>query len=479
MKLEVGIYSSGVGEPLPLYGWMVVCEQEKVQHRVTNQPDCPVMVFSGNLPEWLPEFMEAGGVAIITDCGPDSLPFRSNFVCEAALEYIDLRDFGASISRVSCIGRVFQGSGLGKISVHENRLSKEGIMQDEYPAFIFQSYGHGGCWYSGLPFSKLLMVMGDTLREVEGLEGFSERVVSVDKHHIIQSLRYLLIRAFNYRGLPYVHLWYYPQDFESVFTFRVDVDGIFDDKLKMISDAALVNGFTITFFLNRSLCEMDEERVAEIDPRHEIGNHADVHNLYSSLDSNLANIRNCMEWLNRLNVQNGKWFTAPRGMWNHNLHTALEMLGFEYTSDFGCAIGGFPFYPYIDGKRSGTLQIPVNPFSAERLSIWLQETHRTDDYADFVKRSFSSILRENHARQLPSMLYSHPECFGDLAADVFRQIRHDLGGLKIWVTTVTQFARWWQERDACYFEAEYDSTSKTLKVTGIPDPKFTYREIFI
>ena len=95
------------------------------------------------------------------------------------------------------------------------------------------------------------MVAGDNLREFELLDGFSERAVSIDKHNIIRALRNILIRSFNSRDLPYIHLWYYPHDYQSVFTFRVDVDGVFGNNLKEVSDAALSNDFIVTFFVKK------------------------------------------------------------------------------------------------------------------------------------------------------------------------------------------------------------------------------------
>ncbi len=480
MKLEVGIYfSEAKSAPCP-DGWKMICDQEKVPHKFTDQPDCPVIVCEGSIPNWLPDFMDAGGVGILTGCNAGLLPFKTDFVSDAALEFIDLTELGASIARVACLGSVFNGKGLGKIAIHERRITKSGITQDEFPVFIFQEYGQGGCWYSGLPLTRLLLAVGDTLREVQSLDGFTERIVSIDKHHIIKALRNLLIRSFNYRKLPYVHLWYYPGDYQSVFAFRIDVDGIFGNNLKKISDAALANGFELTFFLNKSLCKQDEALLREIDPRHEIGSHADIHNLFSDFDSNFTNIKNSMEWLESLPVKHGKWFAAPRGMWNFNLHRALEELGYPYTSDFGCAIAGFPFYPFICGRRSKTLQIPVNPFSVERSAIWLEESQQAAlANFDIVKRNFSSIIHENYPLDYPIMLYSHPEKFGAMADSIFQQLRQEIDKLNVWVATVSQFSDWWAERDTCDFEADFNQDSRELRVHGILNTKFSYREIFL
>ena len=480
MKIEVGIFGhSGNKKSAHTYGWEIVCEQEKIPHKITDKPECPVIVCEGETPYWFMEFMESGGIGIVTDCEPDSLPFPIDFAFEAVIEYIDLSDLDSSKTRVSCIGKIFNGIGSGKISVHEKRITKSGIIQDEFPVFIFQRYGNGGCWYSGLPLTKLLTVVGDTLREFELLDGFSERAAAIDKHNIIRALRNILIRSFNFRGLPYVHLWYYPKKYQSVFTFRVDVDGAFGRNLKFISDAAISNGFVITFFINKSLCENEAPLIFEIDQRHEIGNHADSHNLYTDYSSNINNINNCKKWLDQMGINHGMWFVAPRGMWNFSLHKALEALGYLYTSDFGCAVAGFPFYPFLSGSRSKTLQIPVNPFAAERASIWVDQVDRKDSDVEFVKYSFSRIIEDCYCQNYPIMLYSHTEKFGSMADTIFQQFKNDLRDLNVWITTVSKFAEWWNHRDSYIYEAEYDPHTKELMVSGNLDPEIIVKEIYL
>ena len=115
MKIEVGIYHNPENERTSKpYGWITICEQEKVPHKITDKPDCPVIVFEGYTPKWFSEFMEAGGIGIVTDCNPMCLPFSVDCVFETAIEFIDLSDLDSSTTRVSCIGKVFNGIGFRK-----------------------------------------------------------------------------------------------------------------------------------------------------------------------------------------------------------------------------------------------------------------------------------------------------------------------------------------------------------------------------
>lgn len=479
MKIEVGIFSNQNQTTRDTsLGWQLLCEQEKIPHRSTDKPDCPVIVCEGQVPIWCDEYMDDGGILILTGCHPSTIPFNVEFIAEASLENIDLSELDSSITRVQCIACIFNGKGLGKIQVHEKRISKNGIIQDEFPVFLFHEKGKGGCWYTGLPLSKLVNTVGDSLRVVDGLDGFSERMVSVDKHNILAALRNILIRAFHRRKMPYVHLWYYPDNYQSVLSFRIDVDGVYGDNLKNISDAGVAHDIPITFFINKSLCKKDESRLHEIDPSHEIGNHADIHNLFSDYESNFQNIKNCMTWLDQIGIKNGKWFAAPRGMWNFSLHQALEDLGYIFTSDFGCAIAGFPFFPYIYGRSSRTMQIPVNPFSAERASIWLSEEFQRPLTAEFVIQSYLNIIHQNFEKNYPIMIYSHPEQLGRIAEIVLDSIKKEVHKRHLWITAVSQFANWWNLRDCMDFSAFYDREKNKVEISGNLDSKIKIKEIY-
>lgn len=458
-------------------GWKILCEQEKVPFIVTSQPDCPIIVFDSDTPDWFAEFMTAGGIGIVTDCHPDILPFNAEYAGDASIENVDLTELGSGLARVQCITRLYCGKGYGKIRVHEQRISKAGITQDEFPVFLYASYGKGGCFFTGLPLSRLVMALGDTLRKTTSFSDFSERVVSVDKHHLLKAMREILIMAFHQRELPYIYLDYYPSGYQSSLAFRIDVDGVFGENLINISTSAVENGFRLTIFANKSLCQADEDFLRRIHPEHEIGNHADVHNLFTDYGANLKNIQECQNWLSHLGIENKKLFSAPRGMWNYSLHQALQDLGYLYTSDFGVGIAGFPFFPYIRDVRSPTLQIPVNPFSAERAAIWMLDTEKKDISAEYIAASYIKIIEENYHQGYPIILYSHPEKFGLIAEYVFQRINKEIEKMNLWKTSLTQFAYWWLTRDKTDYCVEYVPSSKKISIKGDIDPNVKVKEI--
>lgn len=465
MRLETGIYKGR--RPWHVDGWRILCEQEKTPCRMTDAPDCPVLVFEGETPDWLGTYMEAGGVAVVSSAEPEGLPFQTDPIGTASLEYVDLTALDSGRSRIQSLVQVYGGEGLGLLALHEQRNIKLGMRPDEYSAVLWQSVGRGGCWYTGIPLSALITALGDTLRPTDGETGFSERVTAVDKHLLLRAMAFLLRAAFFRRGLPYVSLGYYPGDYRSAFAFRVDVDGIYGKNLGLISSAAEECGIPVTFYVNQKMCEGEKERLFKLSPMHDVGCHAVLHNLYTGEEENYRNVHDCRAWMDALGLDNGPWFVAPRGMWNYALNRALDREGVSYSSDFGYCIHGLPFYPYDHGTRMAVKQIPVDPFSAERAHVQAEEEGRTIPDADDVAAYFCRSAREQYDLGLPVILYSHPQYFGPLAARVLPRLKETLDGLNIWQTTLKDFDAWWSLRDGVDYRADYDGATGDVTIAGV------------
>jgi len=147
---------------------------------------------------------------------------------------------------------------------------------------------------------------------------------------------------------------------------------------------------------------------------------------------------------------------APFGEWNPNLNRALERLGFEYSSEFCVAYDDLPFRPVVGGRASKVLQVPVHPICLGRLVAARANAGQMIAY-------FRSVVDLQVARQEPCFFYDHPERiaqFSDLLADVLGYARERCGS----VTTMTEFARWWQRRERFRYSASI--SDKTLQVTA-------------
>ena len=84
MQLRAGIYPSR--HPEQTDGWRILCEQEKTPHFLTTErPDCPVLLCEGETPVWLPDYLQEGGIAVLSGMHPEELPFPTDYIGTAAL----------------------------------------------------------------------------------------------------------------------------------------------------------------------------------------------------------------------------------------------------------------------------------------------------------------------------------------------------------------------------------------------------------
>ena len=465
MQLRTGLYKNALTDSH--LGWQILFEQEKHPFVLTDKAKgCCVMVCEGDVPEDLEEFMEDGGIAVLSGISPDKLGFICDYRFKSVIEKVSLPDQQADC-RICCAVDVYDGEGIGKIRVHEKRKIKGNMHPDEYPAALFQKVGKGGCWYTGIPLSMLITAMGDILRNVDDFSNYTERITSIDKHKLLKFMKYLVKDAYVSRGLPYVRLAYYPKGYRNWFTFRIDLDGIYGDHLKRLYAAAELSSIPLSLYANKLLCEPDVGEIKNISHMHEKGSHARTHNLYSEEDDNYKNLKEAEDWMKEENIPAKKGFVAPRGLWNPNLQRALEKLGYEFTSDFGYCIYGLPFYPYIGEQRSKVLQIPVSPFSSERANVQAKEEWGRDGITpEEVAQYFLELLARQYEEGEPSVLYSHPEVFGGFSEKVFPHIRKFLDSKgDIWVTTMDKISDWWRLRDGASYEASYEK-DKGLIIAG-------------
>ncbi len=467
MELVTGLYEGR--SPAMNDGWRILLEQEKTPFR-TYDTGCPVMVAEGAVPEDLKSFLENGGVAVLTGIRPEMLPFPSDYIGAAVIERIDLTELGAGKPRIGSLITVYGGEGYGLICLHEKRVTKNGLLQDAYPAFVEQKIGKGTVYYSGIPFSELIVAQGDILREPDiDFPDFDERVTAVDKAPLLMGMRAMLIRAFKKAGLPYVRLRYYPGTNKSVFMFRSDLDGFYGENIGIFSKAAKDAGVRVTFYFNHDLCEGEIERIRDIDPCHDIACHAIFHNLYTDEESNYMNVHSAVEWMKSLGLEFKHSYVAPRGMWNFALNRALEREGFDYSSDFGYDIYGLPFYPYYNGKRSTVKQIPTDPFNTERATIKAAEEGRPKPDAEYICNHFLASARKQYELGMPIMLYSHPQYFGPLAPKVFPSLMKEINSWDgLWHATIQEMNDWWDLRDSAEYRA-YSENGEISTEGTLPD----------
>jgi len=252
---------------------------------------------------------------------------------------------------------------------------------------------------------------------------------------VANCLRFLLAR----RGLPYVHLASLPGQAGGVFGFRVDTDFGPRQDLEAVARLADRVGMTFSWYVNVGAHATHLDLFADLARRgHDIQLHCQRHTVYPDYERNLENFRYGKAAMSAAGIT-PVGVVAPFGEWNPNLNRALEEQGFEYSSEFCLAYDDLPFRPIVDGRLDKVLQVPVHPICLGRLVAARASAAQMVAY-------FRSVVDLQVARHEPCFLYDHPERiaqFSDVLADVLLYGKERCGS----VTTLTEFAQWWQRRE--------------------------------
>jgi peptidoglycan/xylan/chitin deacetylase (PgdA/CDA1 family) len=272
---------------------------------------------------------------------------------------------------------------------------------------------------------------------------------------VANCLRLLLER----KGLPYVHLASVPGRARSTFAFRVDTDFGPRRDLEAVARLADRVGMKFSWFVNVGAHKAHLDLFADLARQgHDIQLHCRRHTVYPDYRRNLDNFRQGRDAMADAGIV-PVGIVAPFGEWNLNLNRAFERLGFEYSSEFCLAYDDLPFRPVVEGRLSKVLQVPVHPICLGRLVAARASEKQMAAY-------FRSVIDLQAARQEPCFLYDHPgriAQFSDLLADVLEYGKKRCGS----VTTMTEFARWWQQRERCKWSATV--SDKALQVNTQSD----------
>jgi hypothetical protein len=259
----------------------------------------------------------------------------------------------------------------------------------------------------------------------------SERVSLVAKGE----LRQLVHSAFKYlhhvRGIPHVHLWYFPNDLQNVFAFRIDTDGASREEIDTLY--SLGQGVAMSWFLDVKSHEQWLRHFTYFTGQ-EISLHCYEHRTYPTFEANLRNIRKGLQEMRRVGIQ-ASGFTAPFGIWNPELARAIDEVGVEYSSEFSYSYDTLPLFAEAN-VRFRTLQVPIHPICIGSMSRVGYTDAQMHDY-------FSMIIKQKLSRNEPLFFYHHPSHQRwDVIDDLFRLVRQP--GIEN--MTMSAYARWWKRR---------------------------------
>ena len=451
--IRIGLHAEGDGAD----GWVRVLRQEMLPWDAIDGPERPIILFSGRIPAWCGAFVAGGGVAVISGA-PASDALLGPSVAATLLRF---RPPGRDREAVMpSLARLFGGPGEGECRLHENRKPRAGHLADISPAVLLRPHGRGWLIFSGLPLTQHLGAGGDSLRAFTDTSNVTERVSSVDKAEIGDTLTWMLRQAFAKLNLPYVRIARYPDAARSVFLFRVDVDGLFGSNCQRVAEVAQVHGIRGSFYFNASLCRAHPGTLSrDWLAYHEIGHHADTHDLFNTVEENRANLLAGMAWVEQHLGIRTTGYVAPRGLWNHALDTAMADLGHAYSSDFGLDFDSLPFF-----TPAGVLQVPVHPFSPERYAIHQQDAGLGPPGARAVLDHYLSALERQVTLRRPAHLYGHPEVLGGMADTALPDLFAAVGRLRIPNMTLGAFAQWWLGRDRSALALRIEDATGRIEV---------------
>ena len=445
-------------------GWRRVLDQERVEHRPDDAGRAPVVVLSGRLPGWIADYVAAGGVAVVSGALPGDPLLPRGF--SASVTGFTPPDRDARCQAPS-LATLFEAEGPGEVRLHEDRVVKYDVDPDRFPAVVTVRHGRGALVASGLPLAGLLAAPGDRLRRFSRFSPVTERVASVDKAEVADTLLWMLRLAYRLAGLPWVSLPRFPGAAASVLILRIDVDGVYGENLRRLARGVTRCGLGASFYLNGDLAGRHPGPLDGWDSVTEVGQHAYLHTLLASAADNRANLQRAESWMREATGRSPTSFVAPRGLWNRQLGEALRDLGYRYSSDFGLDFDSLPFR-----SDAGVLQVPVHPYSPERASVWADENGLPAPTGAQVRGHYLAAVGEQVRRGRPAHVYGHPEVLGTMADDVLPALRRFADQHALPSLPLGAYADFWLRREEALPRVVLDDEAGRLDVrvadVGLP-----------
>lgn len=437
-------------------GWTRVLDQERIPHTPEGASSAPVVVLAGALPDWVADFVESGGVAVVSGAVADEPLFPASFPASVT----GFTPPGhAGRAHAPSLVTMFECEGAGELRLHEDRVVKYDVDPDRYPAVFTVRHGRGSLVVSGIPLTSLLSAPGDRLRTFCDYSPMTERVASVDKAAVADTLLGMIRTAFRLVGIPLVTMARFPRGAPSVFILRVDVDGVYGNNTRRLVGAAARQQLPTSFFLNGDFSRLHPGPLDGWPESMEVGQHAWLHTLLPTREQNHQNLQRAERWMRDDLGLVPTSFVAPRGLWNRGLGEALHDLGYRYSSDFGLDFDSLPFRS--DGE---VLQVPVHPYSPERATVWAEEVGQPAPTPDDVRLHYLTAMRTQVRHGRPAHVYGHPEVLGDMAEEVLPAMCALADELELPRTTLGDYADFWIRREQLTPRVRVDSGTAHLVI---------------
>lgn len=312
--------------------------------------------------------------------------------------------------------------------------------------------------------------------------GFQE--FSTKKEFTVEYMRKGLLRAFGLAKLPYVHLWYYPFQSPTVLLFRQDIEYVEKRGIRKILQ--LTKRFSVagTYFVNISGEEEYDELIGHLKldkpttparslpikeifkKGNELSNHGYWHYVFDGIDENLKNIEEGNTYLKELFGVSAAGFASPGAEWNENLLEALERSNLLYACN-GCSdIVGFPFHPYLNGKKLKFLELVFYRICDASFEPLREDTDGlTSHEIEILSEILETYATDQIKKHKPIAILGHPHLSGRLAKGVYLPVFRKIRKLKIPSLSLSDFSRWWIKRENTELRYFTDGKKLTLEVS--------------
>jgi len=289
------------------------------------------------------------------------------------------------------------------------------------------------------PFLALVDLRGaPALWRSEGY-ALTERVARYDRAAVRERLVSRLRQMVGAAGGIWARLAAFPFPYRSAFNFRADLDEPYvEDYARFARSRRKLADCTTHFVSTHAYA--DQPAVIRDLHRFDTQSHGHFHVVYRDPEANRRNLARAHRLLRESGFEPAG-FAAPHGRWNLGLDAAIEGLGYTYSSDFQLGYDDLPFFPWLGGRFSKVLQVPVHPVS-EGLFF--------DAGADDGRVVAAHLVRAVRAKidaGEPAFVYGHPERRLGRHPEILGALADAVAGEPlVWRVTLTEFARWWRWR---------------------------------
>ena len=229
----------------------------------------------------------------------------------------------------------------------------------------------------------------------------TERVACRDRAAIRRQFLTRLRAEVISQGGVWARLAPFPHPYRSAFNLRIDLDEPApDDYARFARARRPLDDCTTHFVCTHAYSEFGSI-MAEL-KRLDTQSHGHFHFVYRDEATNERNLTRAHEARWRTRASRPPASPLPAGAGMRDWTSVLERLGYLYSSDFHLGFDDVPFFPWVGGRFSTVLQVPIHPVCE---GLFLEAGHRRAG-ADFILparcRTFADRSRRAGLRLRPS-----------------------------------------------------------------------------